>query len=341
MTTQHQAHINFEHTYPDPFSWKSIGRIILASILVFLAWKALGVFVDILIAAILASAYYPVTRTFKKQLPRLPATILAFLLLLIPFALVGVFIIPSLVRQSPSIALTLHAILSNLTFLPDAIRNFDVTSYLSQHATTLLASTPSAILGIISVGTVYFLMFYLTLDHERLVEFFLDLFPKREHDRIKGTLDEVARVNGQYIRGNLYISLICSAILFFGLVLLGVPFALPLAIFAGIMDLLPLIGSTLGSIPALIISFSMSPFTGFAVLILHLLYQQAENAIISPAIYNKALNLSPALSFISVIVGAGLFGILGAFLALPFAASIPAMVRYANDYSHRHHTHTY
>lgn len=329
--------IGYEHPYEHPFSWKALFRIILAGLLVLLAWKALGVFVDILIALILAAAYYPVTAKLKTKLPNLFATILAFLFLLVPFALIGVFIIPTLVKEFSSFTDTFHAILSNLTFLPDAVRSFNISTYLTQHASTLIASTPAAILGIISAGAVYFLMFYFSLDYERLLEFFLDLFPRREHDKIKGMLAEVARVNGQYIRGNLFISLICAAILFTGLVILRVPFALPLALFAGTMDLLPLIGSTLGSIPALIISFSISPLTGLAVLILHLLYQQAENAIISPAIYNKALNISPALSFLSVLIGAGLFGILGAFLALPVAASIPSMVRYANDYSHRHH----
>ena len=74
------------------------------------------------------------------------------------------------------------------------------------------------------------------------------------------------------------------------------------------------------------------------MLILHLVYQQTENAFISPAIYNKALNLYPALGFLAVLVGASLFGILGAFLALPIAASIPVVVKYHENYKQRHQT---
>ena len=147
---------------------------------------------------------------------------------------------------------------------------------------------------------------------------------------------EVGRMNGMFIRGNVIISIICALYLFIVLVALGVPFALPLAIFAGIMDLLPLVGSTLGTIPALIIGYTVSPLAGTLVLILHLVYQQLENVLISPAIYNKALDISPALSFISVVIGGGLFGILGAFLALPVAASLPPMVRYFNEYQKNH-----
>jgi predicted PurR-regulated permease PerM len=136
----------------------------------------------------------------------------------------------------------------------------------------------------------------------------------------------------------LIISGITFLVIYIGLLVLRIPFALPLALFAGILDLLPLVGSTLGAIPALLVAFSLSPIQGFLVLVLHLAYQQVENAYISPAIYNKALNLFPALGFLAVLVGASLFGILGAFLALPVAASIPVIVNYHENYKQRHQT---
>ena len=84
------------------------------------------------------------------------------------------------------------------------------------------------------------------------------------------------------------------------------------------------------------IAFSISPIKGLILLIIFVLYQQIENALISPAIYNKALNLYPALAFLAVIIGASLFGILGAFLALPIAASIPAVIDYRQNYLDKH-----
>jgi len=143
-------------------------------------------------------------------------------------------------------------------------------------------------------------------------------------------------VTGKYIRGNILISVICGIIVYAGLVLLHVPFALPLALFAAIFDLLPLVGQTIGAIPAVIIGFGVSPITGVLVIILHLIYQQVENNIISPMIYNKALNLFPSVVFLSVLLGASLFGILGAFLSLPVAASIPAIIDYSKNYKMRH-----
>ena len=62
------------------------------------------------------------------------------------------------------------------------------------------------------------------------------------------------------------------------------------------------------------------------------MYQQIENAFLAPMIYNKALNISPALGFLAVMIGAGLFGILGAFLALPITASLPAIIKYVHEH---------
>ncbi len=323
---------NKEH----PLSWQALGRLVLVGLGIFLAWKAIDVMVAILIALILATAAYPFVKRLQKHMKLLPATIIVFGLILVPFVLFGVFIVPEIISEIPALLGSLHQIFAHLTFLPADIRSFDITTYFTQHSADIVTSTKTVATGLVDTITVFFMAFYFTLDNERFLGFFLDLFSKRDRTRTRSMLMEVARVNGQYIRGNVFISLICALYLFIALTILHVPFALPLAIFAGILDLLPLVGGTLGSIPALIIAYVVSPFTCLLVLILHLVYQQIENVVLSPTIYNKTLDISPALIFISVVIGGGLFGILGAFLALPVAASLPPVVRYYNAYQKDH-----
>jgi predicted PurR-regulated permease PerM len=320
--------IQKEHT----LSWAALGRVVLLALGLYLAWRALDVLVALIMALIIATALFPFVRRLRRHMSLLWAAVIVFSTMLVPFILFGVFIVPRIIGEIPSLLATLHEVLSNASFLPEQLRAFDALAYFTSHSGDFLSSTKTVALGVVSVITVFFMAFYFVLDNERFLGFFLDLFPNTEHKRVRDTLMEVARLNGLYIRGNVLISIICSAYLFIVLAILHVPFALPLAIFAGLMDLLPLVGSTLGTIPALIIGFTVSPLTGILILILHLVYQQLENVIISPAIYNKALDISPALSFLSVVIGAGLFGILGAFLALPVAASLPAMVRYYQHY---------
>jgi len=319
-----------------PLSWQALGRILTIGLLVFLVWKMMGIFITVFIAIILAVAIYPIVKTVNRKLPLVLSILFVFLALLIPFVLFCIFLLPDLFRQMPELLGTLRPLVSQFNFFPESLKNFDFAQYLSQHTADLFASAQTVFYVIIATIEIVVLMFYFILDHERLIGLFLKLFPLNEQKKIRNVLMELAEVNGHYIRGNLLISLICTIVVFIGFSLLYIPYALPLAILAGIMDLLPLVGSAIGAIPALIIAFSISPLSGFSVLILHIAYQQSENAIISPLVYNKTLNLYPALSFLAVIIGAELYGIVGAFLALPLAASIPVLVEYAHGYSKRH-----
>jgi len=321
-----------------PFSWEALSRIILAGIVILLIWKAADALADIVIALVMAAALSPIAQRVSKatKMPMIFSILLVLLVLLIPIAILGFAVVPQLSAEVPGLINNINTTISHLPFAPTALKNFNISNYLQSNPSFVLASTESFVFTTVSVITIIILMFYFVYDQERLFALFLGIFPYKEKTKLKELLGEVGTVTGQYIRGNVIISVICSTIIFIGLLALQIPYALPLAIFAGILDLLPLVGQTIGAIPALIIAFAISPIRGIAVLALHLVYQQVENAVISPVIYNKALNLYPALSFLAVIVGASLFGILGAFLALPVAASIPAAFRYHENYELRH-----
>lgn len=326
-----KVEIKYDHT----LSWKALGRVVAVALFVFISWKAVWIIVDLVIAIVIATALFPYVQKLNKKISLLPSIIIVLTVIVVPLILLGIYIVPIVIKELPDLLNTFYSIINHTTFLPDSIRNFNLMSYANQHSSFLLASSPTIFLMFVSVLTIFFSMFYFILDYKQLTTLFLSLFPSKDRNKINSLLSQLAIVNGQYIRGNIIISIICGLVLFVGLILLGVPYALPLAIIASIMDLLPLVGSTLGAIPAIIIAFTISPLKGFLVLILHLVYQQTENSIISPAIYNKTLNLSPALGFLSVVVGGGLFGIIGAFLALPIAASIPVLLHFVHDYNEK------
>ena len=322
-----------EHT----LSWQAIGRVVLTGIAILLAWMASGAFVDILIALVIAVSLYTAVAWMNRSLhiPHLASVFAVLVLILVPFVVLA-FLITPLMQQAPALMTSLLAALTPLGILPRSVSNFNIAVYMQTHTDALLASGATALLLGLSAITVLILSFYFIYDYERLSELFLDLFPEVEQARLRLLLGEIADVTGRYVRGNVLISLICIVVVGTGLLLLHLPYALPLALFAGVLDLLPLVGSTVGAIPAVIIAFGISPLTGVLVVVLYVTYQQIESAFISPLIYNKALNISSALTFLSVIVGASLFGILGAFLALPVAASIPVLVRYQKSYARRH-----
>ena len=320
-----------------PFSWQALTRIILMGVIVILLWMARGAFVDILIALVIASSLYPIDGWVKRSfhIPHILSIFVVLLMILIPLVILG-FAITPLVQQTPALLASMLAVLSPLAFVPRSVINFNINTYIQTNTNAILASSTSIFFIGLSVITIIILAFYFLYDSDRLIDLFLDLFPTNERLKIRGLLNEISRVTGRYIRGNILISCICAIVVAVGLLLLGIPYAIPLALFVGIIDLLPLVGSTIGAIPAVIIAFGVSPAKGILVIIVYLLYQQIESAFISPMIYNKALNISSALSFLSVIIGASLFGILGAFLALPVAASIPVLINYQKKYTKRH-----
>lgn len=310
-------------------SYQALGRIVVVGIGIYLARIGIPVIITILIALIISAALHPAAVWLhSKKVPWLMSVALVVLLLLIPLIAVIVTATVLVVQQFPQLVQFFNGALSHLPFVPEMVKSFDPLPYIQNNADLLWSSTRAIVLGVASVLTVVFLSFYFIYDKVNLIELFLGLIPSQKRKRVRAFFGEISEVVGQYIRANLIISVICMVIIFVGLTIMGVPFALPIAIFTGILDLLPMIGPVLAALPALVIGFGVSPLTCLAVLMLYVVYQEVENLFIVPLMYNKALNLSPALVFLSVVVGAGLFGVLGAFLSLPVAASIPVIIKY-------------
>jgi len=319
------------------FSFEALTRIVIMGIIVLLGWKALSILPIILIALVLSAAFYPIIKTVQKKI-KIPFILSIFLILIIPiipFIVLGFIYIPKIINEVPFLLNSINNIISQSSFISSLLKDFNFISYLQTHFDYATATVNITYI-IFSIVTTIILTFFLMYDKERLSALFLSAVPTKEKRELKELFDDIALVTGKYIRGNVLISFICGAVIYIGLTLLNVPFALPLAIFAALFDLLPLVGQTIGSIPAIIISFGVSPITGILVIILHIIYQQVENNIISPMIYNKALNLYPSVILLSVLLGASLFGILGAFLSLPIAASIPSIIEYHKNYKNRY-----
>jgi hypothetical protein len=104
--------------------------------------------------------------------------------------------------------------------------------------------------------------------------------------------------------------------------LLGLPFALLLAVFAGLTEAIPLVGPWIGAVPVVLLGFSISPTTGFLVILAYLLIQQVENHTLVPLVMNRVVKLNPLTTLVAVTIGALLQGLLGVLLAVPLAAVV-------------------
>ncbi len=311
-------------------SWTALFRIILVILATLVTWKLKGVIIIVLLATMLSSALYPTVRYLTKWVSLTVASIITLAVLTVPLISTVAVIIPNFIQQFPSLLKTLNVIVVRSTFLPQSLKQIDFTQYTESSISYLLNSSAQITGFIATIITILFMTLYMLIDSQRLRRILFDSIPLKRRDDYLAMFRELYVINGHYIRGNLLISVTCATIISTGLLALNVPYAVPLGILAGILDLLPLIGALTGSIPSLIIAFAVSPTTGILTLVLFILYQQFENNILAPSIYKRVLDLSPSLSLLSVVIGATLFGMSGAFIALPIAASLPTVLAFLN-----------
>ena len=127
---------------------------------------------------------------------------------------------------------------------------------------------------------------------------------------------------GAWVRGQLILAVTIGICTYFGLLLLKIPFALPLALLAGILEIVPIIGPIIAAIPAIIIAFTISPILAVATIALYVIIQQLESNLVVPYVMRKAVGLPPIATIIALMAGAKLAGIGGALLAIPIFVTI-------------------
>jgi len=118
-----------------------------------------------------------------------------------------------------------------------------------------------------------------------------------------------------------------GVLMYLGLTILGIPYSLPLAILAGLMELVPTIGSIIAAIPAIIIGLSISPVMGLATTALVFLIHQSESYILVPKIMEKSVGVNPIITLASLAIGFRLMGVVGALISVPIVLTIQVIVK--------------
>src|SRR5215212_4978124 len=179
---------------------------------------------------------------------------------------------------------------------------------------------------IAALATVLTLTFFLLLGSERYVNFGVGLFPEAHQPLVRRLFSRSAGAISGYITGNLAISVICGITTFIVLLLLGMPYAAPLALLVAVLDLIPLVGATLGGALLVVVGLFVEPWKAVVLLVYIVVYQQAEGSVLQPIVYSKAVQLNGLVILIALLVGGQLLGIPGALLAIPVAEIIRIVI---------------
>lgn len=277
------------------------------------------------VAIILTSALTPLINIFsKKGLPKALVILIVYILVL--FVLGGLIasILPALIEQSGRLITTLPPLLAekfNVTILD--------TSIIQSEVANISKNIYSFAIGLFSnFLTFIFLLvitFYLSLEKEMLQEKVATLFIGKE-ERVRNLFFKIEEKLGAWLRGQLLLTIIIGVTTYVGLTALGLPYALPLAIFAGALEVVPVIGPIIAAIPAVGLALTYSPLLAGGVAGLYFIIQQLENHIIVPQVMKRAVGLNPLVVILAIAIGGRLLGIVGGILAVPITVVVQIII---------------
>ena len=211
---------------------------------------------------------------------------------------------------------------SQLSDLPSKLG--DLAKSFLLYVGPIALGTADLAVALVSILT---LTFFMLLGSERLVNGAVRLFPEPQQPLVRDILGQSGGAVFGYISGNLVISLIAAVTTFIWLEVLGIPYAAALALLVAVLDLIPLVGATLGAVVVVVVAFFVAPWKALVLLVWYLVYQNViEGSILQPLIYSRAVHLDALTIFVAVLVGGILLGIPGALLAIPVAEIIRIVV---------------
>jgi predicted PurR-regulated permease PerM len=185
---------------------------------------------------------------------------------------------------------------------------------------------------VVALLTIFVLTVFFLLYGPSFLELGLGLVGNlRRREQVREVGRRVGHVFSGWLAGNLLTSLVASVTALITFLVVGLPYSLLLALWVGVADLLPLVGATLGALPAIIVAFLHSTTAGIVVVAFFVLYQQFENHILQPAVYGRTININPFVVLVAVLAGVELAGFLGALLALPAAGAIQVVIEAVVD----------
>jgi len=263
----------------------------------------------------------------KHKIPKTLSILLSYIIIFGSLGTAIASILPPLVEQTTNL----------VNLLPSYFQNSGLSKYVNddliKQLVSQLGSVPSQIIktvfslfgDILSIFTVAVFALYLLLVRDRLDANLDFLFGKEKAKSISNIVNTLETRLGGWARGQFLLMLTVGILSYVGFIILGIPYALPLAMLAGIFEIVPYIGPIIAAVPAIILGFSISPFLGFAAIGLAILIQQFENHVLVPRIMEKATGVSPIIILLSIAIGLRLAGIIGMIISIPIVIIIQTL----------------
>jgi predicted PurR-regulated permease PerM len=344
-----------QHDTPRRLIGWTIWMIVLTGLLLWVTYLVRDILMLIYVAAVFAIGCSPIVRLIERvqvyrgasRISRPIAILVLYLALLAFLGVIAAIGLPPLIAQARELVQNAPAITNNL-------QDYAIRYHILDHRITMqellqrapgpgdavgtLTNAVSGIVGgVIGFVTILILTFYFLLEADSLVEGLLRFFPRARRPWLGEMCRNITIKVSAWLTGQLLLGAIIGTTAGIGMWVIGVPYALVLALIAAIGELIPVVGPLLAALPAIAVAFSVSPSTALVATIFFFVQQQIENNLLVPKIMEKQVGVSAITVMIALMIGASLQGIVGALLAVPTAAIIQVLVQdllqYADDLS--------
>jgi len=333
-------------------AWAAIGWLLLTAAALWLLGLVMPALVPFMMGGIIVLILRtPVNLLEARGMPRTAAVALCYVLMFAVLTIVSAFVMPAIGDQLQQFSIDLPGYFDAVAewwsglqgqaraiVLPGWILTA-LTDAAATISATLADTAKSAASGILSVGqsaaTLLFDMvlalvigFWAVKDLPKVRAEVMTLVGEHRRGEAEMILETVLRVLGGYIRGQLIVSAVTGLVVWLGLSLLGVPYALVLGLLTGVLNVLPYIGPFVGGLFAAVVGLFISPLLALGALGVVIGAQQLTDMFVTPRVMSEQVDLHPLLVIFSLLVGGTLFGFWGLFLAIPVAAIIKGLFVY-------------
>ena len=332
-------------------SWLKILVILLAG---YVLCTVTAIYLPIIVSLILAFTLNPLVNYFSKvyflltgtEIAKGIAVLLTFVFSALVFGVIGTFVVFPFMQEFDKFIIDLPSLVTRIQDLGAQLEHraslLEIPVNINTVIQQTIASAASfsadlvrrmlqAIFGfatsIVQLVVVPVLTYYFLKDWLILKERLIMLFAVDSRNRVRNVIEELSVVISGYIRGQVLISVVIGVIVFCGMYILKIDYPLVLGLLAACTETIPIIGPIVGSIPAIMLAYLVSPALALKVIVFYIIVHQIENHIVVPNIMGHTIALHPVVVIISLLIGGQLLGIIGMMMAVPAAAILRVVIK--------------
>lgn len=320
----------------------ALGALIVIG-LVQLGIAAGAVLLLLFLAVLLASALEPVVGTLRDRLPvgRGATILVVYLTFFVAVLVLAFIVVPAAIKQGEEIIESLPPFFEQARAwagdLRPAALSRSITALIDSVASILKPPPPpdpdtvvevgaAVAEAVVSLATLLTIVFFWLVEHARLQRYTLAFLPADRRAGARDAWNEIETRLGLWVRGQLILMGAIGIATGVTYTILGLPGALLLGLIAAITEAIPIVGPLLGAIPAVLVAATVAPELAVLVAIIYLVLQFVEGSVLVPLVMRNTVGISPLLVLLSLLIGAAVGGLVGAFLAVPVAASLEIML---------------